>query len=87
MKIINVVGSRPTIQKIPCLTLRENTERPVTAEISSNMIIGAHPNRTIKACKKVLDGPWREFRIPPLERHTAERIVKILVERLSTSKN
>ncbi len=75
------IQEETTILKVPCITLRENTERPVTAEIGSNQIVGTDPERIISAYRQVIDGHWRESRIPDLwDGCAAERIVKILSE-------
>jgi UDP-N-acetylglucosamine 2-epimerase (non-hydrolysing) len=72
-----------TILKVPCLTLRENTERPITAEIGSNRIVGADPARILEAYRQVVNGGWRAPGTPPLwDGHAASRIVNILLERL-----
>ena len=77
------IQEETTILKVPCITLRENTERPVTAEIGSNQIVGTDPEKIISAYREVINGHWRESRIPDLwDGHAAERIVGILVERL-----
>ncbi len=77
------IQEETTILKVPCITLRENTERPVTAEIGSNQIVGTDPEKIISAYREVIDGHWRESRIPDLwDGHAAERIVEILTERL-----
>lgn len=77
------IQEETTILKVPCITLRENTERPVTAEIGSNQIVGTDPEKIISAYRQVIDGDWRESRIPDLwDGHAAERIVKILTEQL-----
>jgi len=70
-----------TILKVPCLTLRENTERPVTAEIGSNRIVGTNPARIIEAYRHAVNGGWREPGIPPLwDGGAARRIVDVLSE-------
>lgn len=64
---------------IPCLTLRESTERPVTVEAGSNQIVGADPARIVSAASAALAGPERLSRRPALwDGHAAERIVDIL---------
>jgi len=67
---------------IPCLTLRENTERPVTVEQGSNRIVGRDPERIIAGALEVLRaGPNQPVRIPELwDGHAAERIVEALVK-------
>jgi UDP-N-acetylglucosamine 2-epimerase (non-hydrolysing) len=78
------IQEETTILKVPCLTLRENTERPVTVEVGSNQIVGADPERILRAYRGVMDGRWREPAIPPLwDGRAAERIVEILVRELA----
>ena len=72
-----------TILKVPCLTLRENTERPVTAEIGSNRIVGTNPARIIEAYRHAVNGGWREPGIPPLwDGSAARRILNIFLDKL-----
>lgn len=77
------VQEETTILKVPCLTLRENTERPITVEIGSNHVVGTDTNRIIEAYRHAVDDSWREPQIPPFwDGHAAERIVSILSEKL-----
>ena len=74
------IQEETTILNIPCLTLRENTERPITVEIGSNQIAGTDPDRIIRAYRQATNGERRKSQIPPLwDGYAAERIVKILV--------
>lgn len=76
------IQEETTILKVPCLTLRENTERPITVEIGSNQIVGTDPDTIIEAYRQVINGKRRESQIPPFwDGHAAERIVSILVEK------
>jgi len=73
------IQEETTILKVPCLTLRENTERPITAQIGSNQVVGTDPQRILSAYRSVADGQWREPQIPPLwDGKAAERIVDVL---------
>ena len=73
------IQEETTILKIPCLTLRENTERPITVEVGSNRIVGTEPAKIIKSYRQIMDGHWQESQIPYLwDGHAAERIVKII---------
>ena len=77
------IQEETTILRVPCLTLRENTERPVTAEVGSNRIVGTDPQRIVTVFEDVLAGKFRPAQAPPLwDGHAAERIAKILAERL-----
>ena len=77
------IQEETTVLKIPCLTLRENTERPVTVEKGTNQLAGNDPNRIIKASQRILQGRKRKSQIPPFwDGHAAQRIVQILDERL-----
>jgi len=73
------IQEETTVLKVPCLTLRENTERPVTTEIGSNQVVGTDPERIVAAYRAALSGTWRQVQIPPLwDGHAAERIVTII---------
>jgi UDP-N-acetylglucosamine 2-epimerase (non-hydrolysing) len=69
-----------TVLGIPCVTLRETTERPITVEMGTNIVAGTNPQRIIEAALAVLDGPKPEnTSVPPLwDGHTAERILSAL---------
>ncbi|MEZ5307919.1 MAG: UDP-N-acetylglucosamine 2-epimerase (non-hydrolyzing) [Pyrinomonadaceae bacterium] len=71
-----------TALRIPCLTMRENTERPITIEMGSNQLVGVNPDAIRKAANEILDGGFdRETaKVPPLwDGKTAERICDALV--------
>lgn len=65
----------------PCLTVRENTERPITAEMGTNMLVGRDPARMRAAVEAVLHGHWRKGQTPPLwDGHAAERIAAVILQ-------
>ena len=65
---------------IPCITMRKNTERPITVSVGSNELAGTDPNKIISLAKKALAGKWKKSAVPPLwDGKAAERIVKILI--------
>jgi UDP-N-acetylglucosamine 2-epimerase (non-hydrolysing) len=69
---------------IPCLTLRENTERPVTIEMGTNTLVGTNPDRIKHAAFEILaqDAANHSPKIPPLwDGKTAGRICDALVEK------
>ncbi len=77
------IQEETTILKVPCLTLRENTERPVTVEAGSNRIVGTEPSRILSGYRSAINGDGRPTRTPPLwDGHAAERIVTILARTL-----
>jgi UDP-N-acetylglucosamine 2-epimerase (non-hydrolysing) len=64
---------------IPCMTLRDNTERPETVKIGSNELIGTDPKAIKPALDKLFNNQWKKGSIPELwDGKTAERIVSIL---------
>ncbi len=72
------IQEETTALGIPCLTLRENTERPITVEMGTNTLVGTDARRIISAATSALDASRNSepARIPPLwDGHTAERIL------------
>jgi UDP-N-acetylglucosamine 2-epimerase (non-hydrolysing) len=77
------VQEETTVLGVPCLTLRENTERPATVEHGSNQVVGVDPDRILAAARSMLQKPARPFRRPPLwDGKAASRIVAVLREHL-----
>lgn len=77
------IQEETTILKVPCLTLRENTERPVTASIGSSEVVGTDTQKILAAYRLVTDGNWRKPEIPPLwDGKAATRIVEIIAREL-----
>ncbi|MGB2869559.1 MAG: UDP-N-acetylglucosamine 2-epimerase, partial [Bacteroidota bacterium] len=65
------------------LTLRENTERPVTVELGTNELCGLDVERVVKQSSAALEGTWKKGRVPDLwDGKTAERIASIISKRL-----
>jgi len=68
---------------VPCITLRDNTERPVTVTEGTNVLVGSDPARIAQAVSKVLRGEIKAGRRPGLwDGRAAERIVQILQREL-----
>ena len=68
---------------VPCVTIRDNTERPVTVEEGSNLLAGTDPERVVAAARQALGGASKRGRRPALwDGHAAERIVEILAREL-----
>ncbi len=73
------ITEETTIMGIPCITLRNNTERPETCTIGTNELIGTNPSAIRPALERLFAGEWKKGSIPPLwDGCTAERIVSIL---------
>lgn len=74
------IQEETTILKVPCLTLRDNTERPITCEVGTNRLVGTEPARIIAAYREAMNGSARtEGSTPPLwDGHAAERIAGII---------
>ncbi|MFC1763133.1 non-hydrolyzing UDP-N-acetylglucosamine 2-epimerase [Planctomycetota bacterium] len=71
-----------TVLRVPCLTLRKNTERPSTITLGSNRLAGIEPEKILEGYKQVMSDE-SPSEIPPLwDGHAARRIVEILVKEL-----
>ena len=67
---------------IPCLTLRDTTERPITLTQGTNVLVGNDTQKIAKEALKILDGQGKKGNCPKLwDGKAAERIVKILAEK------
>jgi UDP-N-acetylglucosamine 2-epimerase (non-hydrolysing) len=74
------IQEETTVLGIPCLTLRSNTERPVTCEVGTNVLVGSDPHVIRRAALAALNGGPRNSRIPEKwDGRAAERIVAILL--------
>lgn len=73
------ITEETTVMRIPCITLRNNTERPETVEIGTNELIGTNPENLRPAFEKLFEGKWKKGDIPPLwDGKTGVRIVNKL---------
>ena len=74
------IQEETTVLGIPCLTLRETTERPITVEMGTNTLVGSDPQKIVAGALDALDGSsTREYQIPALwDGHTADRILDAL---------
>jgi UDP-N-acetylglucosamine 2-epimerase (non-hydrolysing) len=77
------IQEETTVLGIPCVTLRDNTERPITVEMGTNTIAGTNTARIVAAALHALDDPpdKSSLRVPPLwDGRTADRILDALLE-------
>ena len=73
------ITEETTVMGVPCITLRDNTERPETCTVGTNELIGTNPAAVKPALDKLYAGEWKKGDIPELwDGHAAERIVEIL---------
>jgi UDP-N-acetylglucosamine 2-epimerase (non-hydrolysing) len=77
-----------TVLGVPCLTLRENTERPITVSKGTNTLIGTDPHRIISAAARILAGSQPPFAVPDLwDGRASARIVDVLLNLTFQSSN
>jgi UDP-N-acetylglucosamine 2-epimerase (non-hydrolysing) len=75
------ITEETTVLGVPCITLRNNTERPETVTIGTNELIGTDPKAIEPALKKLFEGNWKKGSIPELwDGNTGSRIVNKLLE-------
>lgn len=73
------ITEETTVMGVPCITLRDNTERPETIEMGTNELIGTNPADISIALKKLFSGNWKKGKIPPLwDGETGKRIIEVL---------
>ncbi len=78
------IQEETTVLGIPCLTLRENTERPVTVTLGTNMLVGQDASRIVAASFDILAGRYKKGQPPPLwDGQAAQRIVATLEQTVS----
>jgi UDP-N-acetylglucosamine 2-epimerase (non-hydrolysing) len=79
------IQEETTILGIPCLTLRDNTERPVTVREGTNMVVGNDPERILGASFDIIENGLNGKRIPKFwDGKAAGRIVEVLASRHMT---
>ena len=76
------IQEETTFLGVPCLTIRENTERPITTTIGSNVLVGRDLRRLREEILRILSGSRLPTRVPPLwDGHAAERTVTEVLHR------
>lgn len=77
------ITEETTVLGVPCMTLRDNTERPETVFIGTNELIGTNPEAIAPAMEILFSGKWKKGGIPELwDGKTGDRIVKAIIEKL-----
>lgn len=77
------VQEETTLLGVPCLTLRQETERPVTIKIGTNVVTSLNKEKILKEINLILKNKFKKGKIPPLwDGKAAQRIVKILMKKL-----
>jgi UDP-N-acetylglucosamine 2-epimerase (non-hydrolysing) len=80
------ITEETTVLGVPCLTLRDNTERPETITIGTNELIGTDPSKLPPALARLMAGQWKKGAIPPKwDGKAAERIVEQLEKLLGAN--
>jgi len=75
------ITEETTVMGVPCLTLRDNTERPETVTVGTNELIGTNPKNIAPALNRLFTGNWKKGGIPELwDGKSAQRIVAKLIE-------
>ncbi|MBV9987977.1 MAG: UDP-N-acetylglucosamine 2-epimerase (non-hydrolyzing) [Chitinophagaceae bacterium] len=70
------ITEETTVMGIPCITLRDSTERPETVTMGTNELIGTNPDALIPVMEKLFSGQWKQGVIPPLwDGQSAGRII------------
>jgi UDP-N-acetylglucosamine 2-epimerase (non-hydrolysing) len=73
------ITEETTVMGIPCITLRDNTERPETCTVGTNELVGTDPKNVKPALERLMSGNWKKGAIPELwDGKAAERIVEVL---------
>lgn len=79
------IQEETTILNVPCLTIRENTERPVTITAGTNVLVGTDPERILAEARRVLSNQGKAGCVPELwDGRAAERIVALLHSHLGS---
>lgn len=77
------VQEETTALKIPCITIRENTERPITVSLGSNVIVGTDIDKLLHFSEQAISGNWKHAEIPEMwDGKTAERVIEVLQKHL-----
>jgi len=79
------VQEESTALGIPCLTVRENTERPITLNEGTNLLVGLNGRRLVEEARRILRGEGKKGQVPKLwDGNASGRIVRVLAERITS---
>jgi UDP-N-acetylglucosamine 2-epimerase (non-hydrolysing) len=82
------ITEEATVLDVPCMTLRDSTERPETVTIGTNELVGTNPQDLAPYLKRLSEGQWKKGTTPELwDGRTSERIVKILLRIYGANKS
>ncbi|QOD61503.1 UDP-N-acetylglucosamine 2-epimerase (non-hydrolyzing) [Polaribacter haliotis] len=74
------ITEETTYLKVPCLTLRDNTERPETISIGTNKLVGTNPKLIKDSLEQIFDGKWKKGEIPAFwDGKTSQRIINHII--------
>jgi UDP-N-acetylglucosamine 2-epimerase (non-hydrolysing) len=77
------VQEETTALCVPCLTVRENTERPITLSVGTNVLVGRDAHRLVEEARKIVRGGGKKGSVPELwDGHASERVVRTLAEQI-----
>lgn len=78
------ITEEASVMNVPCITLRDNTERPETLDLGTNELVGTNPEKLKPFLEKVMKNDWKQYQgIPLWDGKTAERIIDILISTYS----
>jgi UDP-N-acetylglucosamine 2-epimerase (non-hydrolysing) len=78
------ITEETSVMNIPCITLRDNTERAETIQLGTNELVGTDPRKLKPFLEKIITGEWKQYQgIPLWDGKTAGRIVDILIQTYS----
>ena len=78
------IQEETSVLGVPCLTIRDNTERPITCELGTNRLIGTDPAAIAPAVRQARETPRRLSSIPQWDGRAGERVADVLIEEIHT---